>query len=111
MDGSSFAKRRLKLIIDTLSGKTTIVEACEELGVNEAAFHKLRRRTLEESLAGLEPRKAGRPAEEKSPEAERVEELEEELRRLRYELEAARIREDLARTMPQVLKPRKSSRN
>jgi len=109
MDASRYAKKRLALILDTLSGKRTIVDACRELGLSEAAFHKLRRRTLEESLAGLEPRAPGRKAEEKSPEMERVAKLEEELRSIRYELKAAQIREELALTMPHVLKRRKPS--
>lgn len=108
MDGSRHAKKRLKLILDTLSGKTRIVDACAALGINEAAFHKLRRRTLQESLEGLEPRPPGRRAEERSPGEERVEELEDEICALRYELKAAEVREQIALTMPHVLKPRKS---
>jgi transposase-like protein len=109
MDGSRFAKKRLALILDTLSGKTTIVDACQKLGINEAAFHKLRRRTLQESLEGLEPRPLGRRPKETSPQTERVEELEEELRWLRHELKAAEIRGGLALAMPHVLKGAKSA--
>ncbi len=107
MDGSRHAKKRLKLILDTLSGKSTIVEACAALGINEAAFHKLRRRTLEESLQRLEPRPPGRRAQERSPEDERIEALEDEVRLLRLDLQAAQVREELALTMPHVLKKRK----
>jgi len=109
MDGSRHAKKRLKLILDTLSGKVTIIDACAALGINEAAFHKLRRRTLEESLQGLEPRQPGRRAHERSPEEERIEQLEDEVEQLHLELHAARVREELALAMPHVLKKRKRS--
>jgi len=109
MEGSRHAKRRLELILDTLAGRVTIVEACSALGINEAAFHKLRRRTLQESLDGLEPRLPGRRRQERSPEEERIEELEEELRFTRLELQAAQVREELALTMPHVLKKRKTT--
>ena len=111
LDGSRHAKRRLKLILDTLSGKCTIVDACRELGINEAAFHKLRSRTLQESLEGLEPRPPGRRAQEISPEAEQAAALEEENEALRLELKAAQVREELALVMPHVLKRHKNGKS
>ncbi len=106
-EGTAEAKLRLKIIIETLSGERTIPSACEVLGINESAFHKLRERHLQESVEGLERRTPGRKRREPTPEERRIAELEMQVKRLDRELEASRIREDLALLMPHVLEPRR----
>lgn len=67
----------------------------------------MRRRFIYVAVTLLEPKPGGRPRGEPS-EAERVRgALEGENREPRIELEAARIREELAITLPHVLKPSK----
>ena len=104
--GSPLAKQRLRLILETLSGQTSIPQACEALGIGEAMFHKMRTRFLDEASGLLEPRKPGPQGEEISPEQARIEKLEKEVRELSISLEASRIRTELALVMPHVLKSR-----
>jgi hypothetical protein len=103
-EGSPDAKARLRVILETIAGTKTIAEACEALGIGEAAFHKLRTRVLQEAVEGLEPRKPGRKPKETSAEEEVVQGLQVELEKLKLELRAARIREELALTMPYLVK-------
>lgn len=106
LEGSPEAKARLKAILETMAGKKTVEEVCEELGISESRFFQLRDRTMADALGSLEPRPMGRPAE-KPLEAGEEAKLREENGRLRMELEAARIREELAVLMPHVLKKKR----
>lgn len=102
LDGSPHAKTRLKVILETLAGRKTIPEACGELGIHEARFHKLRNRVLQTALGRLEPRPAGRPPRVRLPEAERIAELEEDLVRQRIDNQAAEVRRMLVETLPRL---------
>jgi len=64
LDGSDLAKRRLKLILMTLSQRCTVAEAAAELGVSEAAFYKMRSGALQQFIERLEPKPRGRPPED-----------------------------------------------
>jgi len=107
LDGSELAKDRLRVILDSLAGKKSIEEACQELGIGQAAFFKLRTRALSETMASLEPRPMGRPRKERKEEEEQVEALEKEVMRLKLELEAAWLREEIALAMPHLRKEKK----
>jgi hypothetical protein len=61
LEGSEHAKSRLKVIVETLSGQTTIPDACALLGIQESMFHKMRAQVLQAALSRLEPRPLGRP--------------------------------------------------
>jgi len=100
LDGSETARRRLHQIVQALAGKTSVPEACAELGVGESRFHQLRQEALSGALAALEPRETGRPRRPSVPGAARIAELEAELRELRWELQACHIREDLVDVLP-----------
>jgi hypothetical protein len=100
------AKRRLKVILETVAGTRPIAEACAELGLSEAAFHNLRKQALVCAAEGLAPRPPGRPRKDGDPEQQRIRELEEQVFRLKMDLQAARIREEIAIAMPHLLKPR-----
>ena len=106
LEGPDEAKRRLKVILETVAGSRPIAEACAELGVCEAAFHNLRKQALAGAVASLAPRPPGRPRQDSDPEQQRIRELEEQVFRLKMDLQAARIREELAIAMPHLLKPR-----
>ncbi len=103
-EGSDQARRRLKVMLETISGQKRIAEACEELGISEAQFHKLRRRMMAGALASLEPAAAGRPAGRTAAVDERIAGLEEEIRQLKTELRASQIREEVALLMPHLVK-------
>jgi len=104
LDGSSQAKARLKAVLETLAGKRTIPDACRELGIGEAAFHKMRQKVLQSALGSLHPAPAGRPPAVESAQDSRMAELEAQVRELRLQLQAARVREEIAIAMPHLLK-------
>ncbi len=103
---SDETKRRLKLILETLSGAKSVAEVCAALGVSEGHFHRLREAALAGAAAALEPRPAGRPVTAAAATASRVAELEAEVVELKLDLRAAQIREELAVVLPGVLLPR-----
>ena len=106
LDGPEEAKRRLKVILETVAGTRTISEACAELGISEAAFHELRKQALKAAVEGLVPRPAGRPRKDGDPEQRRIHDLEEQVFLLKKDLQASHIREEIAIAMPHLLKPR-----
>ena len=103
LDGPPLSKQRLALIVRTLGGELTVDEACTEMGVSPAQFHRLRERALEGALAALAPGTPGRPpAAEPSPPS-RIAELEAEVRDLKIDLRASQLREEIAVLMPHLL--------
>jgi transposase-like protein len=102
LDGSERAKIRLKAILETLSGGRSIPEVCEELGIQESMFHRVRSEVLQTALDRLEPRPLGRPPQQQPPHDLRVAELEEENLRLQMELKAAEVRRELAEKLPRL---------
>jgi hypothetical protein len=107
LEGSDLAKRRVKVVLETISGEKTVAEACKALGIGEARFHELRARVLAGALAASEPGRPGRPVKAAQPAPDEVAELKAELLETRIELQAARIREEIAIAMPHLLEPRK----
>ena len=102
--GSAHAKRRLTLFLQTLSGQCSVGEACAELGIGESRFFAQRAAWLEQSLALLEPRTAGRPHKLPLPLDEReVKVLREQVRQLEARLAAAEVRSELACLLPRVV--------
>jgi transposase-like protein len=104
LEGPDETKHRLRVILETLTGERTVAEACAELEIGEARFHQLRQQALQGALQGLRPGRAGRPRKEEPVAPGRVEELEQEVRDLEIDLQAARVRTELALTMPHLLK-------
>jgi hypothetical protein len=99
--GEPPTKLRLKVILMTLTGELSVNDAAERLGVGASRFHELRDEALCGALDALAPKPAGRPRNEPTP--LRVLDLEEDLQRLRYELELERVRTQLLITMPEVV--------
>lgn len=100
LEASAGARLRLKLVLQTLSGSTAIAEACRELGIGESRFHVLRRQALAAAAAGLEPSPAGRPPKPRPEDDPERESLRRELQMAKLELQAGRIREQIAIAMP-----------
>jgi hypothetical protein len=83
-----------------------VTEACQQLGISEPRFHQLRAEALQAALDRLEPRPAGRrPAVVEMPTPDQVEALHARVAALDTELEAARLREEIALVLPQVAQP------
>ena len=105
LEGSERAKTRLKAILETLSGQRSIPEVCEELGIHESMFHRVRSEVLQTALDRLEPRPLGRPPQQLLPQDLRVAQLEAENLHLCMELKAAEVRRELAEKLPRLAKP------
>lgn len=107
LDGSERAKKRLQCFLETISGKMSVPDACRELGIGEAMFHRARSQWLEDSLACLEPRPMGRPPLDEDPASEDAAALKKQIVELRLHLRAAQIREKIAVVMPHLFKDKK----
>jgi transposase-like protein len=103
LDGSAEARTRLRIVLETIAGQRTVAEACAALGIQEAAFHKMRDKALAGAMAGLEPGTPGRPRHEDPPEAALIRKLEKENLDLKIDLRASQIREEIAVMMPHLL--------
>jgi transposase-like protein len=102
LDGSSIAKERLELILETLAGQVSVVSACQILDISEAMFYKLRNRILQGCIEDLEPKPRGRPPRLVTGDEARSEELATQVATLERELAAQAMRQDLAQAIPHV---------
>ena len=102
LSGTDTAKERLKVILETLAGTCRVQEACARLGISEPRFHQLRTQILQAALAGSEPQTPGRKPQILSPAQEQVRLLEQKLEHQDAELRLARVREEIALTLPRV---------
>jgi len=110
LGGDVEAKRRLEVVLETLSGDRSVEDACAELGITETHFHRIRHRALAGALSALEPGTPGRPRTVPDEAAERIAELEDELADTKIDLRAAQIREEIAVLMPHLLQPKRPSK-
>ncbi len=102
LDASEHARQRVRLVLGTIAGTTSVIDAALALDISESAFHKIREQILQGALGAAEPKPIGRPPSTPIPDPT-DEPAEAQNRRLRIELEAARIREEIALTMPHLL--------
>jgi len=109
LDGPADLKRRLRVLLDTLSGRVSVAQACEELGVSESRLHELRREALVGALGALMPKPAGRPATAATTTG-REKELEGRIQELEVDLQAALVRTELALAMPELFRSKKNPR-
>ena len=111
LPGSEDARARLKIVLATLTGEKTVVQACAELGVGESRFHDLRNEFLAKGVEALEPRPLGRPPAPEPTELEKENlRLHRELQQAKLELQGALIREEIAVVMPHLLKPSRAQK-
>jgi len=111
LDGSDAAKERLRVVLQTIAGELSVVDACAVLNVSEARFHELRTELLQAAVTHFEPRPKGRPAQQPSPDAEQLAQLKAQNQQLRKDLRAAQIREEIALVMPHLLKHNQKPRD
>lgn len=105
LEGTEGAKKRLRVVLETIAGEKSVEEACQELGIGKSAFHQIRARVMQGALRDLEPKPAGRPAVVASESEEKIARLEKELDEARLQLQVAHVREELLLGMPEVMKP------
>ena len=110
LDGPAELKRRLRVILETLTGRLSIAQACEELGVSESRLHELRQEALVGALSALLPKPSGRPSTAETA-TEREKELESRIHDLEIDLQAALVRTELALAMPQLFRGKKNRRD
>ena len=108
--GSELAKRKLRIVLETIAGRRGIEAACQELGIGPTAFYEIRTKVLEGALQPMEPRPPGRPPRPVLETESRISELESEVRRLKLELNIAHVREEVLLSMPSVFQPAKAAR-
>jgi transposase len=102
LDGSQRAKERLQVILETIAGQLTIAQACERLGIGEAMFHRLRTEVLEAGLECLEPKTVGRPRRVTTGEQRQLNVMAERIAELETELRMSEVREEIAQILPHV---------
>jgi hypothetical protein len=102
LNGSSSAKERLKVLLETLARDRRIGDACDRLGISEPRFDQIRIEGLQGALTALEPRPAGRPPRQTVTDEAEVQRLRERIAQLEGELQAALVRAEIAVTLPQV---------
>jgi transposase-like protein len=105
LEGSSSAKERLELILATIAGQITVVDAADRLGISEAMFYKVRTRVLQTCLQDLEPKPLGRPPAHASTDQQQRQELESQVEALQRELAAHEVRLELMEALPHVVRP------
>ena len=98
LDGSPQAKMRLRVVLETMTGKYRVQEACRLLDITEQRFEQIRKGLLQAALENVETKPAGRPRRP-APVAE-VRELEAKVAELERELQAAQVRAELALVLP-----------
>jgi transposase-like protein len=94
LEGDDLAKRRLKAVLQTITGERSIADACARLGIGATALFELRTRALYGALAGLAPGAPGRPVT--PAEDPEVAALRTELAQKDRELQVERLRTQLA---------------
>lgn len=100
--GSDEARRRAKVVLQTMTGQLRVREACALLGICEQRFEMIRREAVQGAVASLEPRPVGRPPRVAADESDDVARLRERVAELEAELTAARVRAELAAALPRV---------
>lgn len=103
LTGPEELKARLRVILATLSGELTIAQACQQLNVGESRFHELRKQALEGALKAIEPGQSGRPGKELTPEQAKLQEMQQQLEKLEYELRLSKTQAELAKALPHVV--------
>jgi hypothetical protein len=116
LEGSANAKRRARLVLETLAGLVSVDEAARQLEITPQRFHVLRDELLSRMVAEAEPKPAGRPpsvpSEDERLAAARAEGAAEERRRIHGDMafaaRAAELKEEL-RALG-IARPRRAKR-
>jgi hypothetical protein len=103
VEGSEEAKQRAEVILETITGETSVLKACEILGISETRFYQIRDMALKGAVSSLEPGTRGRPLVVEEVSAPEVEALRKRVADLENELKIAQTRTMLATTFPNLV--------
>jgi len=95
-------RRRVRIVLATLTGERSIADACTQLGVRRSRVYALRRQVLQGALDALQARLQGRPQVTRPDDAE-VRSLRQRVHELELALRATQLRSEIALTMPFLL--------
>jgi hypothetical protein len=98
MTGSEQARLRVKTVLQTMTGKLRVQDACEVLELSEQRFDQLRVEALQAAIAALETKPAGRRPQ--SAEDAEIAKLKQQVAELEGQLQTALLRAELAATLP-----------
>ena len=102
-DASQEARKKVRFVLETLAGKTSVKHAADSLGVSESRFHQIRDEILAGMLDAAEPKPVGRPKKEPA-ETDEVAALKKNLADVKLELHVSRLRELLDAAFPDLVK-------
>jgi hypothetical protein len=100
LNGSDQAKQRLQVILEVVAGRCRVQQACARLGLGEDRLGQVRKAALQGALQALEPKTPGRPRCPEAVAARGVAELAARVVELEQELQLSRVREEIARILP-----------
>lgn len=103
LEGDAETKRRLELILASLTGVRTIEDVCAELQISPSRYFELKVAMLQSALKGLAPGTPGRPRTSE-PGVTHEQELEARIRQLEEELQCSMVRTEIALVMPHLLR-------
>jgi hypothetical protein len=103
LEGPRATRERLRVLLDTLSGRIALEAAGARLGLGRTRVLALRREALQGALEALAPRPLGRPRAPGGPGSPDLRRLQARVRELELALQAALVRTEVALTMPYLL--------
>ena len=106
-DGSPIAKERAKALLVAIVGDDAITTQLESLGICRTRFATLRDRGLRALIDAMEPRVGGRRAATVDTDTTVDRKLMDEIALLKWELEAAQIREEVSALLPNLAADRR----
>ena len=74
LEAAPQAKRRLRTILETITGESTISDASARLGIRPARFYVIRDQAMQAAAERLLPRPSGRPRKQLTSEERRIRE-------------------------------------
>ena len=110
LQGSSQAKQRLRVVLETMTVGCRVQEACQRLGISEQRFDQLRQVSMQSALCGLETKPGGRPRRQHTGTTAEVLALRQRVADLEAELRAAQVREEIALILPRAVREETGSR-
>lgn len=102
LDVPRVVRRRVRVVLATLTGTLSIAEASAHLGIGRARFHTLRWQILGGAADAIRPRPRGRPRRVDPTSAE-VRALQARIAELELALHTTALRSEIALTMPFLL--------